>query len=96
MRLSVPFGSLLTTLKQIDALLIEHAQVHEINIGAVKNNDLARFDSGAEFCGANTVGGFGRFDQDKAWQETVQVQTYMKLGGGFAPPVLRPVDARGD
>jgi hypothetical protein len=40
------------------------------------------------------VGGFGRFDQDKPWQETVQVQTHMKLGGGFAPPVLRPVDAR--
>src|SRR5271169_6358693 len=51
-----------------DPVLIERTQVHEINIGAVKNNNLARLNSGAEFCGANTVGGFCRFDQDKAWQ----------------------------
>ncbi len=36
-------------------------------------DDLARFDSGADFHGANAIGGLGRFDQHKAWQQTVQV-----------------------
>ncbi len=43
-------------------------QETEINVGAIKNNDLARFDSGADFCGANTIGGLCGFDQDKARQ----------------------------
>src|SRR6201987_4735198 len=47
-------------------IAIEHTQVDEINVGAIKDNDLARFDSGADFRGAYTVGGLCRFDQDKA------------------------------
>src|SRR4029077_10071005 len=77
-------------------IVIEHTQVDEINVGPIKDNDLARLDSGADFRGANTVGGLGRFDQDKARQQTVEVQTHMELGGGLAPTVLRPVDAGGD
>ena len=68
----------------------------EINISAVKNNDFARFNSSHKSPCVNTVGGFCRFDQDKARQQTVQVQTHMKLGGGFAPTMLRPVDTGGD
>src|ERR1700740_506497 len=49
-------------------IAIEHTQVDEINVCAVKDNDLARFDSGADFRSANTVGCLCRFDQDKARQ----------------------------
>jgi hypothetical protein len=41
---------------------MEHAQVHEIHVCAVKNDDLARFNSGAELRSANTVGGLCRFN----------------------------------
>jgi hypothetical protein len=47
---------------------MEHTQVDEINVSAIKDNNLARVDSGAEFRGANTVGRLCRFDQDKARQ----------------------------
>ena len=59
---------LLTAGHPKDAIAIEHAQVDEINVCAVKDNDLARFNSGADFRDADTVGGLCRFDQDKAWQ----------------------------
>ena len=49
-------------------IAIEHTQVDEINVSAIKDNDLARVDSGADFRGANTVGRLCRFDQDKARQ----------------------------
>src|SRR6202022_4373969 len=62
----------------------------------IKDNDLARFNSSADLRGANTVGSFCRFNQDKARQQTVQVQTHMQLGGGFASTVLCPVDAGGN
>src|SRR4029077_6348433 len=78
-----------------DTIVVERTQVHEINVGAVKDHDLARFNAGADSGGAYAVGGLCRFDQDKARQETVQVQTHMKLGSGFAPAVLRPGDAGG-
>ena len=69
---------------------MEHAQVHEIHVSAVKDDDLAGFDSRADLRGTNAVGGLGRFDQDKARQQAVQVQPHMELGGGFAPAVLEP------
>jgi hypothetical protein len=47
---------LLTAGHPKDHVAIEHAQVHEINVGAVKNNDLPGLNSGAEFRGANAVG----------------------------------------
>jgi hypothetical protein len=47
---------------------MEHTQVDEINLGTIKDNDLARFDSGADFRSANTIGSLCRFDQDQARQ----------------------------
>src|SRR5271166_548986 len=64
---------LLTARHPKDTIAIEHAQVDEINVGPIKNNDLARFNSGADFRGTNAVGGPCRFDQDKAREQTVQV-----------------------
>jgi hypothetical protein len=77
MRLSVALGSFLNHPKTERLLAaghpkhpiaMEHTQVDEINVSAIKDNDLARVDSGAEFRGANTVGRLCRFDQDKARQ----------------------------
>jgi hypothetical protein len=48
-----------------DPIVIEHTQVHEINVCAVKDNDLAGLNCGAEFRGANAIGSLGRFDQYK-------------------------------
>jgi hypothetical protein len=31
-----------------DAIVVEHTQVHKINVGTVKDHDLARFDAGAD------------------------------------------------
>ena len=32
-------------------LLVEHPQVHKIDVGAVKDHDLARFNAGLDFYG---------------------------------------------
>src|SRR6516162_8374522 len=49
-----------------DSILVEHAQMHEIHVGSVKDNDFTRLNSGADFCGANAISGLSRFDQHKA------------------------------
>ena len=54
-----------------DPLLMEHPQVHEIHVRAVKDDDLAGFDAGTDLRGTDAIGGLGRFDQDKARQQTV-------------------------
>jgi hypothetical protein len=73
---------------------MEHPQVHKIHVRAVKDDDLAGFDAGTDLRGTDAIGRLGRFDQDKARQQTVQVQTHMELGGGFAPAVLEPSRCR--
>jgi hypothetical protein len=42
-----------------DPILIERTQVHEINLGAVKDHDLTGFNARADFCGPNAIACLG-------------------------------------
>src|SRR5271170_6386953 len=67
----------------------------EVHVTLVKQGDLAAFNPGAHFPRPQVVVLTGGVDDDKVGQKTLQVEPHMGFGGGFAPPVLGPVQAVG-
>lgn len=70
--------------------------VKKIDVGLIEERDFPLFEIGAQLAGASVVVVRGLFDDGETWQEALQVESEVELGGGLAPPVLRPIDAVGN
>src|SRR6266404_1871689 len=68
----------------------------EVNVSLVKYDDFACLDPSAHLSGPLGVVVLGGVDNGKARQKTLQIQTQMTLGRGFAPTMLGPIHARSD
>ena len=71
-------------------------QMGEVHVSPVKQDDLARAQSGAHGVGVIPVGVPGRVEQHETRQETLQIQPQMTLGRSLAAAVFGPVQTRGD
>ena len=65
--------------------------MREVHVSLVKQDDFASSQPGTDFAGALVVMVFGGVDDGKGGQKTLQVQTQMTLGRGFAAAMLSPV-----
>jgi hypothetical protein len=74
---------------------MEKAQVGEVGVGAVEDNDLALGDIGTKFAGTAGIGLPGDVDQDKARQEALKIEAQVALGGGLAAAMAGPIQAVG-
>ena len=68
----------------------------EVNVSLVKYDDFTRLDPRAHLPRPLGIVVPGGVDNGKARQKTLQVQTQMAFGGGFPPPMLGPIHARGN
>ena len=67
----------------------------KVQVSLVKYDDFTGPNGGAQFPCPFGVVMAGGVDEGKTRQEAVQIQPQMTFGGGFAPPMLGPVQARG-
>ena len=65
-------------------------------VGPVEDDDLPGADAGADLAGTGRVIVAGGVDDGEARQEALEVQPEVALGGGLAPPVLGPIQTRGN
>ena len=68
----------------------------EVEVRAVKQNDLPGADAGAHLPGAGVVVVPRGVDDRKARQQAVQIEAQVALGGRLSPAVLGPAHAGGD
>jgi hypothetical protein len=69
--------------------------VREIDVGAVKQDDLAGADASADFAGTGVVVVTSGVDDGEAREQALQIEPQMALGGGLAPAVAGPVQTVG-
>ena len=79
-----------------DAADEQAEEVGEVDVGPVEDDDLPGADAGADLAGTGRVIVAGGVDDGEARQEALEVQPEVALGGGLAPPVLGPIQTRGN
>lgn len=77
----------------LDAALGQIRQEGEGHVRPVPNDDFARLKPFAQGPGLRRIVVLGRIDDHALGQTPLQVQPDVALGGRFAPPMLRPVQA---
>src|ERR1035437_6153557 len=71
-------------------------QMGEVHVSLVKDDNLPGPHAGAHFAGAEAFVFAGGVHEGEAWQEGLQVEPEMALGGGFTAAMFGPVQTAGD
>ena len=70
-------------------------QMRKIPISLVKKHDFPSPQAPTELSRSLGVILFGRVDNGKTWQQTLQIQSHVALRRRLAPPVLGPIHTLG-